>query len=213
MADPRPELYIQIVPLKNSDHKRVTRHKSNPLQRIKVSDNTTLLTITSYIKRLAGAESDGTSVSLYANYHNEPLQLPLSLSVAEYLIITNQTDQGELRYSFAGGVQQSAVRFQSEGTRPRPLPEVRIAVPRDDGPRYPPPSIGRFGAFQMPGPAIGDASYGSLFHTGFSVFSNSFGNFSPSIDVNTAHQLGEARGSGDDPISLRRNLEMEIHKQ
>jgi hypothetical protein len=209
MSASKPEFFLQTVPLKNSDHKRITSHKNNPLQRIKVSDNTTLFAISLYIKRLAGAEFDGTPVYLYANYHNEPLQLPLSLSVREYLIITNQGTIGEVRYSFSSGKNESdvptpPVGLQPEDIRSRPLPKARIQVPISNPLKYPPPSFGRFG----------DPSFGSLFHSGFSAFSSSLGTFSASsIDLNAAHHNGEMKGNPEDTISLRENLEKEILKK
>jgi hypothetical protein len=210
MTDSLPDMHIQIVPLKNCDHKRVTRHKSNPLQRIKVNNTTTLFTIASYIKRLAGADSDMTTVSLHTNYHNEPLQLPLSMLVVDYLAITNQGIQGEVRYSFADVKRKAegtapVVHFQPEVTH---QPEPNVAVATEEPPPYPPPSLGRFGPFAV---GVGDVSFGSLFHSGFSLFSNSFGVFPPTIEPSGVHSGTDAKGgTSEDTISLRKNLEMEI---
>jgi hypothetical protein len=206
MSVSKPELDLSIVPLKNSDHKRVTCHKSNPLQGIKDSDNTTLLTISCYIKRIAAAEFDGTPIYLYANYPNEPLQIPLSLSVREYLIVTNQVAIGEVPYSFSSVKHESDVPTPPVGVQPedipsQPLPEARIEVPISNTLKYPPPSFGKFG----------DVSYESLFHSRFSIFSNSLRTFSSSSnDLNAAHHNGEMRGNPEETISLRENLEMEI---
>jgi hypothetical protein len=208
MSDCKGDLYIQIVPLKNSDHKRIAHHKCNPLQRIKVSESTTLRTITNYIKRLASPESDSTTVSLHVNYHNEPLQLPLALSVAEYLTITNQGSEGEVRYSFAetkDGTEAAPpdVHTQQEFAH---LAEPRLPFVPEDAQRYPVPSLGRFGPFGTAAVQPGDASFESLLHSGFSLFSNSFGAFPPLFEPGPEMK----NGGGEDTISLRKNLEMEI---
>jgi hypothetical protein len=197
-----PDLYIHIVPLKNSDHKRVSRSKNNPLQRIKVSDNTTLHTIASYVKRIAGAESDNTYVTLYTTYHNEPLQVPLSLSVLQYILLTSQGEQCEVRYAFTERPMDAPVAA--------PTFQPSFAPRQEAHARYPPPSLGRFETF-TPGLVHPIDSFGAVFHSGFSLFSNSFGGFPMSLDPATVHQPAEAKG--EDAISLRKNLEMEIQRK
>ena len=97
MNEGNGEQYIKILPLKNVDHKRITRNKNNPLQRIKVSNNTHLYSISNYIQHLANVDSNNFNVCLYAPHPNSCVQLPLSLSISEYLLIT---EQGEIRYTF-----------------------------------------------------------------------------------------------------------------
>jgi len=89
-----PEHYIQIVPLKNTNHTRISRTNQNPLQRIKVSNGRTLFALASYLKRLEG--SDGPA-RLHAPFRNETVQVLLLMSVAMFLFITTQQDQGKLR--------------------------------------------------------------------------------------------------------------------
>lgn len=101
MHQDKAELYVRIVPFTNADHKRISRNKNNPLQRIKVSNNTTLYTISSYIHgQASSADQSQLSVSLHVPFSNKCVQLPLSMSVADFLLITNQVKQGELRYRF-----------------------------------------------------------------------------------------------------------------
>jgi hypothetical protein len=195
--EPRAELYLHLIPLKNTDHKRVSRQKNNPLQRIKVSDNATLRTITSYLIRLANAESNNTAVTLYTTYRGEPVQVPLSMSVAEFLLITNQAGQGEVRYSFSEIQPKVDARIAVPTAQARPPPER---------PRYPPPQgLGRLA------PPLPVDSFGPDFHTGFSLFSNSFGGFLPSLDSGTLGQPTDVKDA--DTISLRKNLELEIQRK
>lgn len=101
MHQDKAELYVRIVPFTNADHKRISRNKNNPLQRIKVSNNTTLYTISSYIHgQASSSDQSQLSVSLHVPFSNKCVQLPLSMSVADFLLITNQVKQGELRYRF-----------------------------------------------------------------------------------------------------------------
>jgi hypothetical protein len=198
----RRELSLQIVPLKNADHKRVSRHKNNPLQRIKVSDRTSLLTIAGYIRRLAGAEADGAPVALYASYRGEPLQVPLSMSVGQYLIVTNQDGHGEVRYAFADARPGAGAPAARPRPRQEPLPEL---------PRYPPPPLLGRARPLAPPPLHPADSFAAIFHSGFSLLSNSFGGFLPSIDAGPPGQAAD--GKVDDAISLRQNLEIEIQRK
>ena len=90
MHQDKAELYVRIVPFTNADHKRIQRNKNNPLQRIKVSNNTTLYTISSYIHgQASSSDQNQLSVSLHVPFSNKCVQLPLSMSVADFLLITN----------------------------------------------------------------------------------------------------------------------------
>jgi hypothetical protein len=123
--------------------------------------------------------------------------MPLSMSVAEFLFITNQLGQGDLRYSFA---PDPAPPFN-----PHQPPRLRQGKPET---RYPPP------AEKMPPSIPLSDSIGGLFHSGFSLFSNSFGTFPPSLDGLGLRLGGEAKGQKiEDTISLRKNLELEILKR
>jgi hypothetical protein len=183
-----PELYVQVVPLNLSDQKRLS--KNNHHQRIKVSNGATLATLASYVQRLADSDS---SVSLHAPYGNGTIQMPLSISVAEFFYITNQHGEGELRYSFKPDTSPAMATHH-----PMKLPR-RTA----DQPNYPPP---------LPVIPLSD-SIGGLMHSGFSIFSNSFGVFPTSPDA-LKHGIIDGQGvRADDSLSLRQNLELEIMKQ
>lgn len=113
MHQDKAELYVRIVPFTNADHKRISRNKNNPLQRIKVSNNTTLYTISSYIHgQASGPDQKLLSVSLHVPFSNKCVQLPLSMSVADFLLITNQVKQGELRYRFDRTDEQNQQQYQ-----------------------------------------------------------------------------------------------------
>ncbi|OHT00422.1 hypothetical protein TRFO_32927 [Tritrichomonas foetus] len=232
MHQDKAELYVQIVPLTNADHKKISRNKNNPLQRIKVSNNTTLLTIASYIQRLTGASSQSQfSVSLHVPFKNACVQLPLSMSVADFLLITSQEKQGELRYKFSKVEERrpppppvassTAVPEQISKSIHQPtqlLPPVQKAAnitntkmqekqpPRDSPPRYPVP--------EYPPPSIGTDSMNSIFHTGFHLFSNSFGGFPPNIDSISYNQLSydDEKAPSDESISLKKDLEQILRK-
>jgi hypothetical protein len=227
MCDDNVELFLQVIPLKNSDHKRISRNKNNPLQRIRVSPNTSLATITSYIRRLAGPESDESDITLHASYLTETVQLPLTMTVAELLLVTHQNAQAEVRYGFVDKrwpparpqPAPSSVHFLPDvlvAHRPPRLRPPRPGQPSDqpkvfhiDPPaphvRYPAPSFR--GVPQMD-------SMTPMFHSGFSLFSNSFGIYPTSIGTQHAGQEVDASGTSadDNSISLRRNLEMEINR-
>jgi hypothetical protein len=185
-----PELYVQVVPLKPSDQKRLS--KNNHHQRIKVSNRATLATLARYVQRLADSDS---AVSLHAPYGSGTVEMPLSISVAEFFYITNQHGEGELRYSFRPDTSPAVTIHQPVKLR-RKTPEQSSYPP-------PPPVI-----------PLSD-SIGGLMQSGFLIFSNSFGIFPPSPDaLGLRHGLTDGQGMrGDDALSLRQNLELEIMKQ
>jgi hypothetical protein len=194
MNDPTPELYIKMSPLRSCDHRQISRYKHNPLQRIKVSNATKLLTVASYLQRLA---ITNTPVVLHAPYRSGNVQVPLSMSVAELLFITNQHDTCELRYSFIDSVVISP-------------PSVDIHQPpklrhRQTYPSPTPKPIEKFPVLSIP---FSDSI--ESINSGLSLFSNSF---PPSLD---SRWLLHAKDAKEPPvadvISLRKNLELEIAK-
>ena len=121
MHQDKAELYVRIVPFTNADHKRIQRNKNNPLQRIKVSNNTTLYTISSYIHgQASSSDQNQLSVSLHVPFSNKCVQLPLSMSVADFLLITNQVKQGELRYRFDKTDEQHQQQLLQQSNGPIP---------------------------------------------------------------------------------------------
>ncbi|OHT06161.1 hypothetical protein TRFO_25852 [Tritrichomonas foetus] len=94
-------LFLQIIPLKVRDSKLIQKADNNPLQRIKVSSDTTLFTIASYILRLAEKETqDKSIVYLYTMYGRKSVEFPQSFTIEHYFFITGQSKDGEIRYSF-----------------------------------------------------------------------------------------------------------------
>ena len=68
------ELYVKLSPLTDTDHRYVIRCRNNPIQRFKVSFNTQLNTIASYVlARMAGQNIQHTTnnnTSFNNNYLN-----------------------------------------------------------------------------------------------------------------------------------------------
>lgn len=202
MQGDKAEVYIQIFPLWNSDHKRIYRNKSNPVQRIKVSNNTTLYVIASYIHRLAGPDARDTTVCLYVRYGAEAIQLPLSITTAEFLLMTDQDKQGEIRYSFVSQAPPEPIR------KPLPPPKLRKEKPKvPPVPAYPEPVEKKV----EKSPIIPLAeSPNPLLYTGFSLFSNSFGVFPPTLD---SAGFDKSAGPPGGTISLRKELEQILSLQ
>jgi hypothetical protein len=207
MQDSAAELHLQLQPLGLADQQRVAQTKHAPVQRIKVSQRTSLTTIAGYVQRIAGADPR-CFVSLHAPYHTETVQLPLSISVAEFLFITNQRGQGELRYAFS---EQAIVPDrQVELHRPpklrgRKIPELEQPISA----RYPPPPlVVREKVRTMASPV------GGVFYLGLSMFSNSFGCLPHSLNGMTGRGAVARREGGrahsEDVASLRKHLEAEI---
>jgi hypothetical protein len=187
MNDPTPELHIRMSPLRSCDHRQISGSKHNPLQRIKVSNATSLSTVANYLQRLA---ITNTPVLLHAPYRSGTVQVPLSMSVAELIFITNQRDTCELHYSFADSklVSPPAIdlhqppKLRHRQTYPHPTPKLPVlSIPFSD-------------------------SIESI-NCGLSLFSNSF---PPSIDEQWL--LHAKAPPMTDVLSLRKNLELEIAK-
>jgi hypothetical protein len=91
---------MRIAPLKDADQRRISRNKSLAFQRVKVSSHAPLSAISSYIHNLASWDPSPITVRLYVPFRDGNVQVPVTMTVAEILHITNQEDEGELRYSF-----------------------------------------------------------------------------------------------------------------
>ena len=207
MNEDKAERYVQIVPLLNADHKRIARNKSNPLQRIKVSNSMSLSVIAAYIHRLAGPDAQETVVSLHVPYGEDSIQLPLSMTAAEFLLITNQDRQGELMYSFVTPPPPEPPRARL------PPPKLRKEKPPPAVPTYPgpPPESRMMPPFEPPPPRpVMTDSINPLIHTGFSIFSNSFGIFPPTLDSVGFDKGSESQGGS---VSLRKGLEQILSLQ
>jgi hypothetical protein len=124
MIRDRAELYLQIFPLRVIDQKYITRCKNNPRQRMKLSNSATLLAISTYIHRLGGPAVSDLRVHLHCAYREEKVELPLSMTAAEFLFISNQGTEGEVHYSFVEMV-----------VNPLPVPVCRHAPPMNQPPK------------------------------------------------------------------------------
>ena len=57
MNDREEDQYIKIIPLKEIDYQKIHKKKNiNPLQKIKVSNNTPLSTLSNYIQKFTKAD-------------------------------------------------------------------------------------------------------------------------------------------------------------
>jgi hypothetical protein len=183
------DLFISLIPLKNSDHLRIARTKSNPLQRVRISPAVCLNSLAAYIRRLATApDSEPPLVNLFVDYRKQSLQLPLSLTVSDFLAITNQVT--EIRYGFD--------EVREERHVVRPLQRVSVEFPE---PQVSPVQF-------YPAPSVGD-SLGPIYPAGFPLFGDSFTLFPPLFEP-VRNQNGETQV--DDALSLRYGLEQLLQK-
>jgi hypothetical protein len=217
------ELYIQITPLRTSDYKRITHSKTQAILRLKVSASARLSAISSYVHGLGGAESANCTVSLHVPYREEVLQLPLTMTISEFRFISNQTGEGDLRYSFVEpaleseairfpGVPRSMLRFHPPPLPKRPskpldpppsMPTVKIPEPLPQPFTFPKPQI-----FPSPQLNPGDSFGGRI--AGFSAWSNSFG--IPSVDVLPPRFGTFDLSNGNEMDSFRTQLELELNR-
>jgi hypothetical protein len=168
------DCFITLLPFSVLDHERVFRTKTGPQQRIKVSASSTLASIASYILNLSVTpRGPDTYVKLYVENGAGRLSLPLSLSVGEFLSIANRGKEGALYYFFA--------EEHTQNPEPIPAADLRIVNPSiHSTPVYPP-----------------------VYHSGISMFSNSFGRSLPNHD-----SRGDAGLIADEgTVDLRRHLE------
>ncbi|OHT04863.1 hypothetical protein TRFO_27591 [Tritrichomonas foetus] len=93
------ELYVRLSPLTDSDHRQIVRNKCNPQQRIKVSFNTQLNAIASYVMtRMANNTSH--AVELTVQRFNKFVQVPLSLTISDLMMMTSMREEASLHYNF-----------------------------------------------------------------------------------------------------------------
>jgi hypothetical protein len=126
------------------------------------------------------------------------IEVPLSMNVSEIMYITGQNAQGELKYSFS----EKPPQLPPPPMIPSQPPKLRGKVITRPPDIHKPPVLIPF--TDRPPP---------LFPGGFPVFSNSVASFPPSLDLTLARTLQTGRGTGDEFISLRKNLEIEIRRQ
>lgn len=301
MTQDKSDLYVQIVPFTNADHKIITESNKNPLQRIKVDNTTTLCAISKYVLRQANGIDEGhLKVTLHAPYKSKCIQLPLTMTFSDFLLITSQDRQGEIRYRFdkihdskpkvqttrrniptsiqsltynnctpqqsiypyqfptnlnsalppmnLTPSQERATGFQyHQPTQPsfqpsfdfiqkmnktlhnvephynmtenyaKPLKKTKKKPPpQEPPPPPPPPQMQQPNQYEMPNftNSIGMDSVNSLFHTGFQLYSNSFGSF-PHIDsmsIGHVQNDSEKAPPSTESISLKKDLEQILRK-
>lgn len=207
------EQYIKIIPLKEVDYQKIHKKKSvNPLQKIKVSNSTPLYSLSNYIQKFTKVDQGSSSVCLYAPCSPACIQLPLSLTISEYVLITGKD---EVRYSFIPKSADSAATradaapsgFDLERRPNRPDAKLKVG---GSAITYPmPPIFQDSNASSNFVPHNEDSQIEPLFHTGFSIFSNSFGPYISNVDSN--YPSTEQRETVE-PISLRNGLEKLLEK-
>lgn len=210
--------YLQFAPLTAVDERRILQNRNNPVQTIKVSSTTRLQNVAGHIQQLAGLHGQNTTVVLYVPYQTEAVQLPLGLTVAEFCLITSQHIRGELRYSFTEITPPKVEVPVAAQVEHLPPPKLRKPNPINIPKTYPPPPPPQVSVpsipvsktnFQPPSIPVreGVLMASPILHTGFSLFSNSFGGF-PGIDTGSSDRIGP----GDTSVSLRKGLEQILSK-
>ena len=207
MAD---EVYLKIIPLTKLDHKRVGKCKGNPLQRLKILKTTFLSTIAQYAKCLVTSpDDDSLTVQLLISVDDFEVTIPQTLTILEFFIITHQEGEGEIRYTyFINRPKQEEIPFSSNQlqgiTEPQPpqIAQIPTEIPKLNS----------------------DYSNFTGFHSGFSLFSNTFSQFPSNSDSN---QLSNTfafgnylnlpalpeRAQSEESISLRKELESVINNK
>ena len=205
------ELYVKLIPFKNADNKKVLNSKHNPLQRIKVSSSTPLHQISRYVHNMVFPENDETfQVQLYLSSNNNELKLPLSLNVSEFLFITNESEQGELRYSFVEAINKNIIKNKTN------LPKKIVQEPLRN---IQPSNIEIKNNIENNTEKNNNIlppqdSIGPMFTLGLSFFNDSFGLF-PLLDSQASHNQNNNNNKPPCPeaISLRNELELLIQKK
>jgi hypothetical protein len=115
------------------------------------------------------------------------------MAIGDYLFISGQHDQAQLHYSFSERMAEPAPIEIHQPPKLR-----RRTVSEHVSPKYPPPV----------------SVVAGVFHSGLSMFSNSFGCLPPSLEGIAVRGAGvrwdRACTPGEDTISLRKSLEAEI---
>lgn len=92
--------YLKLIPKMVSDRKKMERKNANSLLRIPVNQQTTLYDIAEHILKKAYPLKSEYTVALYIIADGVVSKLPLTLNTAEFMIMTHQDKEGEIRYSF-----------------------------------------------------------------------------------------------------------------
>lgn len=92
---------IQLIPLRNSDKKKLQQNNQNPLQRAHVKPTTILKQVSDYICDSAfPSKNKPLNVDLLVAIDEKMIQLPLTMAVSEINFIF-QSNIRQLRYAFS----------------------------------------------------------------------------------------------------------------
>lgn len=202
---------------------------SNPLIKVRLTANSLLSNIPKFILEKARLDpSTGNAVELFIGKEQKSQQVPLTLTVGELVYITQQSIQIEVRYHFVKRVinrvlptlpvtpfiYRTTPKIESpHSSLPTAIPTPQIEVQPTTPPKFrAQPTRPQF--YQSPD------SYNSLFQTGRTLFSNSFGYYgSPVNSQSFAYSKEYPRTSADnapvvdDGISLKSGLEFLMNKK
>ncbi|KAH0794531.1 hypothetical protein GPJ56_001556 [Histomonas meleagridis] len=156
------EFLVSLLPLTPSDSTRVQASNNNPSQIVKVPFNSTLQIIANYLSALLKA-GNNIMTSLHVATKLSTLKVPLTMRVSELFMITGQKGQGKILYNF--------VSTKAKTPEPKPRTVMKFTPTKIDSPSSP-----------ISYPLNSNISRLPLFHSGFSLFSNSFGGFPAPID-------------------------------
>ena len=184
----KSEFLVTLLPLTQNDFMRVQASNSNPNQVVKVSYNSTLQILSNFLTNLLNAGNNITA-SLHVTTKFSNLKLPLSMHISEFFLITGQKEQGKIFYTFGSTKPKvPECKYQSS---------IKNAPAKVDLPSSP-----------ISYPLHSSISKLPLFHSGFSLFSNSFGGFPAPIDSKGyASSQSNGKSQSTQYINLKNQLE------
>jgi len=209
------DIFVKLIPLRNSDNKRVLRTKNHPLQRIKVTSTTSLSQIRMYMHSLVFKDDIVPyQTHLYSTVDGNEIRIPLTLNVAEYLIITHQNEQGEIRYTFSDNNAKPIVRNPFVSVIDSNVNKEKQRIQNIEPPPKPVPNPISFDRTNSnTGYGTNPDSLSTMFTLGLSFFNDSLG-FMPLMDSQSSHnQQNNNKTPCPEAISLRNELEMLIQKK
>ena len=182
------EFLVSLLPLTQNDSARVQASNGNPNQLVKVSFNSTLQILSNFLVTLLNTRND-IIASLHVATKFSTLKLHLSMRVSELFMITGQKKQGEIYYTFGSIKAKEPERKQQTVTK--------IIPAKIDSPSSP-----------LSYPLHSNISRLPLFHSGFSLFSNSFGGFPAPIDSKGyTSSYSNGKSPSQQYINLKNQLE------
>ena len=95
------QIEILIHPLKLQDKNLVVQYKGQASRHLKVLSNISGNTLSTYISDLLPSyQSSNYTVNIFVKAADNSVQIPLSFTIGELMIITHQSPPGEFFYSF-----------------------------------------------------------------------------------------------------------------